>query len=428
MDIRKKHKIVCIFLINLSLLFLPAIINAGPLDNWATVVTSTDDWFYGITYGTDKFVTVGAFGTVLTSPDGVGWTTQTTPVTNHLFGVGFGNNTYVAVGTVGKIISSSNGITWTLLTGGQVHPVSQNLYGVAYGNGKFVVVGANGTILTSTDNGVTWVDPFYPYSSVTENWLYASVYNNSKFIDVGAYGTILSSTTSGTSWNVETSPTSLHLLGVAYGNGIFIAVGQSGIILSSPDGVNWTQKHPIVPPPPLYDPPTTEWLRGITYAYGNFVAVGDNGTIITSPDGTNWTLRNWDDSYNLEDIAYGNNVFVTVGGQGTIVGGSTVSAKDTAKDTSVSGSSVSTAAGESSTIGMILRTFAGAIVINEGAANTNSTSATLTLSCDEFSSSGCTQMQFSNDNITWSDPEVFAISKTWTLQSGDGLKTVYVKF
>ena len=38
------------------------------------------------------------------------------------------------------------------------------------------------------------------------------------------------------------------------------------------------------------------------------------------------------------------------------------------------------------------------------------------------------QMQFSNDNFTWSDPENYATTKNWTLSSGDGTKTVYVKF
>jgi hypothetical protein len=37
-------------------------------------------------------------------------------------------------------------------------------------------------------------------------------------------------------------------------------------------------------------------------------------------------------------------------------------------------------------------------------------------------------MQFSNDNINWSAPETYAISKAWTLSSGDGTKPVYVKF
>ena len=69
----------------------------------------------------------------------------------------------------------------------------------------------------------------------------------------------------------------------------------------------------------------------------------------------------------------------------------------------------------------------GTISINSAAAYTNSTSVTLTLSCSD-AGSGCYQMQFSNDNATWSAWEANAISKTWTLSSGDGTKTVYVQY
>jgi len=69
----------------------------------------------------------------------------------------------------------------------------------------------------------------------------------------------------------------------------------------------------------------------------------------------------------------------------------------------------------------------GTITINAGADYTNSTSATLTLICSD-DETGCSQMQFSNDNIDWSTPEAYAATKAWTLSSGDGTKTVYVKF
>jgi len=68
----------------------------------------------------------------------------------------------------------------------------------------------------------------------------------------------------------------------------------------------------------------------------------------------------------------------------------------------------------------------GTITINSGAAFTNNTNVTLTLSCSD--AYGCSQMQFSNDNVTYSTAEAYATSKAWTLTSGDGTKTVYAKF
>lgn len=72
----------------------------------------------------------------------------------------------------------------------------------------------------------------------------------------------------------------------------------------------------------------------------------------------------------------------------------------------------------------------GTIKINNDSQYTTSTSATLSLSATDSGSgmgSG-SQMQFSNDNTSWSTPEAYATTKAWTLSSGNGTKTVYVKF
>ena len=68
----------------------------------------------------------------------------------------------------------------------------------------------------------------------------------------------------------------------------------------------------------------------------------------------------------------------------------------------------------------------GTITINSGAAFSNSASVTLTLSCSD--PQGCAQMKFSNDNVTYSTAQTYATTKTWTLTTGDGTKTVYVEF
>lgn len=68
----------------------------------------------------------------------------------------------------------------------------------------------------------------------------------------------------------------------------------------------------------------------------------------------------------------------------------------------------------------------GSMTINSDSAFTNSTAVTLNLSATDIS--GVAEMQFSNDNINWTAPEVYAATKLWTLTPGDGEKTVYVKF
>ena len=69
----------------------------------------------------------------------------------------------------------------------------------------------------------------------------------------------------------------------------------------------------------------------------------------------------------------------------------------------------------------------GTIQINSG--TTYATAATVTLTLSATDNSGTVlQMQFSNDGVTYSTPEAYATSKSWTLTSGDGSKTVYAKF
>ena len=69
----------------------------------------------------------------------------------------------------------------------------------------------------------------------------------------------------------------------------------------------------------------------------------------------------------------------------------------------------------------------GSITIAAGAAYTNSTSVTLTLSASD-DTSGVANMRFSSDNIAWTPWESYSTSKAWILATGEGTKTVYVRF
>jgi hypothetical protein len=68
----------------------------------------------------------------------------------------------------------------------------------------------------------------------------------------------------------------------------------------------------------------------------------------------------------------------------------------------------------------------GSVSINSNATTTNTTSVTLTISASD-STSGVYQMCISNTSIC-SSWEAYATSKSWTLTSGDGTKTVYAWF
>ncbi|MDG3577114.1 hypothetical protein P7F60_11995 [Rhizobium sp. YJ-22] len=77
----------------------------------------------------------------------------------------------------------------------------------------------------------------------------------------------------------------------------------AALLPALPDGVEWVAKTSGV----------SVELNEICYGEGLFVAVGATGTIITSPDRTNWTVRSSGTSLNLTGVAYGNGIFVAVG-------------------------------------------------------------------------------------------------------------------
>lgn len=62
---------------------------------------------------------------------------------------------------------------------------------------------------------------------------------------------------------------------------------------------------------------TTAQLNDVAYGNGVFVAVGEDGTILNSPDGANWFPVNSGTVSRLDAIAFGNGVFVAVGGLGS---------------------------------------------------------------------------------------------------------------
>jgi parallel beta-helix repeat protein len=70
---------------------------------------------------------------------------------------------------------------------------------------------------------------------------------------------------------------------------------------------------------------------------------------------------------------------------------------------------------------------AGFIVIKNNATYTNSTSVKLALTSTD-ATSGVVQMRFSNDNLTWSEWDPYATTKSWTLLTEDGTKCVSVQY
>ena len=69
----------------------------------------------------------------------------------------------------------------------------------------------------------------------------------------------------------------------------------------------------------------------------------------------------------------------------------------------------------------------GSIAINNNAGATNNPRVNLALTAAD-TGSGLDKMAFSDDGVTFSTPEAIAAAKAWTLSTGDGLKTVFVRY
>jgi hypothetical protein len=81
----------------------------------------------------------------------------------------------------------------------------------------------------------------------------------------------------------------------------------------SAPGTTWTRRTPE------FSLLKFSLLTGVAYGNNTFVAVGDDGTILTSPDGVSWTARTSETGYGLYGVTYGNGTFVAVGWYGTIL-------------------------------------------------------------------------------------------------------------
>lgn len=208
-------------------------------------VPSSNRWFH-VDWDNSQFVALGNTGTanrVMTSPDGITWTLRITPnltsnvVTKSLVsnvatvttstphGMSVGNMLVNVAGVdatfnVGSI--SRPGVTITAVTSNtlsyirtaaNVDPTDVSPVGtvssdpqwtnLAYGSGVWVATARDGftRIMTSSDNGVSWVARSHPGNDQ--------------------------------SWE-----------GVEYANGLFVAVAVNGIdrVITSPDGITWTSR------------------------------------------------------------------------------------------------------------------------------------------------------------------------------------------
>lgn len=289
--------------------------NAG--FSWEYVDSETHASLNSITWNGNMYVAVGSNsygagnasgkGTILTSSDGKSWNEQFTDIKTDLSSIVWTGNKFVATGN-NNILTSTDGINWTyqeidlngsitsLVSNGNilVAGTSSNSLGngvlisingedwsfhnksfgaiedIIWDKGMFVAVQGGGDISTSTD-GVNWVNQSSPVSGPAPNRLYGIASNGNQFVAVGDTGKIVTSP-DGVNWMLQTSNTINDLHSVSWNGFHFVAVGTNDILISE-DGATWERT--------LYG---ANWSNDVTWGNGKFVAVGYNGHILISED------------------------------------------------------------------------------------------------------------------------------------------------
>ncbi len=270
---------------------------------WASRASPNSFILNGLTYGSGKFVAVGFNRVIVTSTDGLVWSAQTASDTAFYQGnaVIWDGAQFVMVGDKNfgvaqppLIATSPDGVSWTRRSWTPSASLSETmLRDVAVGAGKLTAVGANGAIVSSSDNGVTWVvepgsngDSFYAVAANSSTRVAVSTRSGN--------GTIL--VNSGSGWVVASGVSNFGPLDVAWTGSQFVAVGASGynfgdsaVVMTSPDGVTWTRRALSTT-----EAPAGFKLQTVLAAGGTLYAAGDNGQtqhiVVSSTDGgATWT-------------------------------------------------------------------------------------------------------------------------------------------
>ena len=168
-------------------------------------------------WGGGQFITVGDFGQLSSSSDGITWSgIGSIGYSDTLRSLVWDGTQFIAVGDSGVIYTSSNGVSWTLRTS----TVVTNLTSIARNRTTMVAVGDAGTVVTST-NGILWVDQTLGAGLSAYN-LTGISWTGTEFIAVGNDGagnSIIASSSSGYgAWSTITTPTSINLYALTCGN------------------------------------------------------------------------------------------------------------------------------------------------------------------------------------------------------------------
>ncbi len=113
-----------------------------------------------------QFITVGSYGAILTSSDGIAWTPRDSATGRDLHSVGISGAQFLAAGEDGLILRSTNGTAWS-----QAREADDfNIRDLRYLQAVEAVITAGGKTLALGNGGLTSVDGSTWSTSVTDNF------------------------------------------------------------------------------------------------------------------------------------------------------------------------------------------------------------------------------------------------------------------
>lgn len=240
---------------------------------------------FGKPYGSDKFVVAGLSYTgssVMASANGQNWFVNSSSFDFQPTAIAYGNNKFVAVGTNKYIQHTSDGIYWKTYDGGY----QTTWYGLTFGNDLFISVGYTGSphgLVSSSPDGVVFTERHT--SDMAGHLLVDVAYGNEMYVVISSNTTTVFTSTDGFNWITRIGAVAVPLKCIAFGNGVFVALATNDVAVVSSDGVIWQ----------TYSTPSGfDWMD-ITFAHRQFVAVAGTGNAaaraMTSSDGITWSSR-----------------------------------------------------------------------------------------------------------------------------------------
>ena len=241
------------------------------------------------------------------STDGINWTIVNIPL-ELMTGLCYSEiaNKFLAVGAGGTVATSLDGTTWTTA---QIQGTTERLYSACYSNNikRFFTTGETGALYTSTD-GIVW-----EIGKTGLNGTYTEVINVEeleKYFIAGrrlGQNTYLSILSSGTFGNwvecYESNITVQEVSSITYCNNTIIVCASSDGYFTSQDGINWT-RHTVYATKIIFVADQNKYFR----IYGT--------SIFSSTDLENWdTVTTFTNITSLIDICYSasKHIFVAIG-------------------------------------------------------------------------------------------------------------------